>query len=287
MNQLPMTVIGGYLGAGKTTLINQLLAADHGLRILVLVNDFGAINIDAGLLTSATEDTIELANGCVCCTMGADLFLAVGDVLDRRPRPDHLIIEASGIADPARIANVAHAEPELMFSGIVTVVDGLQFENLCGDPLIGTQIKSQIACAQVVAVSKSPVTPTTLETLSALNPTAAQVATDHLSIEQLLLTGLNLGRADRAQHPAYAKWFYSGGRSMGQAQLSSALASRPSGLYRLKGQVRGQGGRGYQVQVVGAEVDIRDIDQPERSELVGIGLAARLTPAACDAWWSA
>ena len=78
---LPLTVIGGYLGAGKTTLINRVLAGDHGLRLMVMVNDFGAINIDAELLASATEDRMELTNGCVCCTMGADLFLAIGDVL--------------------------------------------------------------------------------------------------------------------------------------------------------------------------------------------------------------
>ena len=77
MTGIPLTVIGGYLGAGKTTLINQIFPRDpQGKRYLVMVNDFGAINVDASLLVSADEDTIQLSNGCVCCTMGADLFLA-------------------------------------------------------------------------------------------------------------------------------------------------------------------------------------------------------------------
>ncbi|MDG1421802.1 MAG: GTP-binding protein, partial [Tateyamaria sp.] len=90
MVSFPLTVIGGYLGAGKTTLINRLLAENHGLRLLVLVNDFGAINIDASLIETAEDDMIALSNGCVCCTMGADLFLAIGDILDRDQLPDHL-----------------------------------------------------------------------------------------------------------------------------------------------------------------------------------------------------
>ncbi|MFT7136469.1 MAG: G3E family GTPase, partial [Akkermansiaceae bacterium] len=73
--RLPLTVISGYLGAGKTTLINRLLAEDHGLKLMVMVNDFGAINIDAELIAEAGEDTMTLTNGCVCCTMGNDLFM--------------------------------------------------------------------------------------------------------------------------------------------------------------------------------------------------------------------
>ncbi|WP_422050640.1 CobW family GTP-binding protein [Shimia sp.] len=286
MTPLPLTVIGGYLGAGKTTLINQILSANHGLRIMVLVNDFGSINIDASLLISASQDTLELSNGCVCCTMGADLFLAIGDVLDRKPRPDHIIIEASGIADPARIANVAQAEPELLYSGIVTVVDGLQFDALSRDPLVAAQFKDQIACAQVIAVSKAPLKEDLRQNLSELNQDATILPVDQLGIEQLLMTGQDPTQILQSSHPAYAKWSYSGDRSLGQTELTALLNSRPEPLYRLKGHMRGPDGTGFLVQVVGSSVEVHEIAQPPQTELIGIGLAARLTPETCDEWWA-
>ncbi|MBO9409282.1 GTP-binding protein [Shimia sp. R9_1] len=286
MTPLPLTVIGGYLGAGKTTLINQILSANHGLRIMVLVNDFGSINIDASLLISASQDTLELSNGCVCCTIGADLFLAIGDVLDRKPRPDHIIIEASGIADPARIANVAQAEPELLYSGIATVVDGLQFDTLSGDPLVAAQFKDQIACAQVIAVSKAPLQEDLRQNLSELNPDATILPVDRLGIEQLLMTGQDPTQILQSSHPAYAKWSYSGDRSLGQTELTELLHSRPEPLYRLKGHMRGPNDTGYLVQVVGSSVEVHEIAQPPQTELIGIGLAARLMPETCDEWWA-
>ena len=287
MTQLPLTVIGGYLGAGKTTLINRILAEKHGLRILVLVNDFGAINIDANLLISADEDTIELANGCVCCTMGADLFLAVGDALDRSPRPDHLIIEASGIADPARIANVANAEPDLAYAGIVTVVDGRQFDTLRSDPLIAPQIHGQIACADTIVLGKSPLTPDLKDSLSAINPKATLTTPGQFDIIPTLLPHGDFDESDAALHPAYRKWSYVGPKSFDKSHLMTLLLGRPKALYRVKGQVRGTAGPGFLVQAAGPDVMISDIEQPEQSALVGIGLAATLTLADCDEWWAA
>ena len=84
MMPLPVTIVSGYLGAGKTTLINRILGEDHQMRLMIIVNDFGAINIDAHLLASAEEDTIALTNGCVCCTLGEDLHHALDNALDRR-----------------------------------------------------------------------------------------------------------------------------------------------------------------------------------------------------------
>jgi len=155
MTGIPLTVIGGYLGAGKTTLINQILREPQGKRYLVMVNDFGAINVDASLLVSADEDTIQLSNGCVCCTMGADLFLAIGDVLDGDMRPDHIVIEASGIADPAKIANVAVAEPDLVYQGIITVVDGANISDQLVDRFVGDQVRDQIRVADLIYVAKT------------------------------------------------------------------------------------------------------------------------------------
>ena len=101
----PVTVLTGFLGAGKTTLLNRILTGDHGLRVAVLVNDFGAINIDADLVVGVDGggDIISLANGCVCCNIRDDLLAAVQQVIERPERPEYIVLEASGVADPSGI----------------------------------------------------------------------------------------------------------------------------------------------------------------------------------------
>src|SRR5580765_869102 len=102
----PVTVLTGFLGAGKTTLLNRILTGDHGVRIAVLVNDFGAINIDAELVIGVSDEqgVINLANGCVCCSIREDLLAAVLQVLTRPERPEYIVLEASGVAEPSGIA---------------------------------------------------------------------------------------------------------------------------------------------------------------------------------------
>src|SRR3546814_21068607 len=97
--RIPLTVIGGFLGAGKTTLLNRLLR-QSGRRYIVLVNDFGAVNIDAALLASHARSPINLANGCVCCTMADGLADALVGVLDAPGRPAHIVLQESGVLDP-------------------------------------------------------------------------------------------------------------------------------------------------------------------------------------------
>lgn len=284
---LPMTVIAGYLGAGKTTLINRLLAEDHGLRLLVMVNDFGAINIDRKLLASEDADTLTLTNGCVCCTMGADLFLAIGDALDRRPRPDHLVIEASGIADPARIANAARAEPDLTYGGIVTVVDGTSFADLSTDPMIGAQIRGQVACADLVAVSKYPEVPAELALRCATLTPAPAVAVNSIGTLADLLLGPRPTRSEARpiDHPAYTAWSWTGDVSLTREALSEHLARRPDGVFRLKGWVRAPQGGSWTVQVVGRSVEITPEPETPETALVAIGLRQNTTLNDIAAWW--
>ena len=104
IDTIPVTILTGFLGAGKTTLLNRILNGDHGLRIAVLVNDFGSVNIDAELVVGVQDDVISLANGCVCCEVRDDLVETVTAIAARPERPECVLLEASGVADPAGIA---------------------------------------------------------------------------------------------------------------------------------------------------------------------------------------
>lgn len=287
-NGLPVTVIGGYLGAGKTTLINRILAADHGKRIMVLVNDFGAINIDASLLESADEDTIALTNGCVCCTMGSDLFMAISDVMKRTPLPDCLIIEASGVANPKKIANTAIADPELTYNGIVTVVDAENLASLLSDPLICSQVEDQIACADLLVVSK------TSEISQELAHALEQLSNSDLLLASDMSNFLNLTFAENAaapttsgiQHPAYAQWHYQGKICMDLECLRELMNVRPKGIYRAKGIFRSTEGGGWRVQIVGSTIAISPEKNCKQTTMVCIGSSLRFNKSACDAWWA-
>jgi G3E family GTPase len=289
MNRLPLTVIAGYLGAGKTTLINRLLAEEHGLKLLIMVNDFGAVNIDADLLASADEDTVTLTNGCICCTMGADLFLALGDALDRRPRPDHLLIEASGIADPGQIANAAIAEPEMSYGGIVTVVDGTAFESLSRDELIGRQICDQVSKSNMIVVSKTGTSPTALiDRLCELSesPIIAAACADFSSILGLARHEKTTGTEPGIEHPAYVSWFYEGDATLKRECIETCLQNRPSGIFRMKGIVRDPSGGTWEIQVIGKKVSVTRAASDSFTRIVAIGLNARTNRKQINRWWN-
>jgi G3E family GTPase len=155
---VPLTILTGFLGAGKTTLLNRMLSGEQDRRVAVLVNDFGAINVDAELVVGVEEDMISLANGCVCCQIRDDLLEAVDRVLAMPEAPEHIVLEASGVADPASIYST-FADPEnrdrLRLDSVTCVVDSEQiFEHLDDVPELLMLRMRQIGCADLVILNK-------------------------------------------------------------------------------------------------------------------------------------
>ena len=148
----PVVLVTGFLGAGKTTLVNHLLRHADGRRIAALVNDFGAINIDAELIAGAAGGVVSLANGCICCTLEGDLLRTLAAVLRRDPAPDAVVIESSGVADPAAVVRTL-MDPAVWRSApldtAVCVVDAAR-PDLLDDGLF----RAQVSAADVLALSK-------------------------------------------------------------------------------------------------------------------------------------
>lgn len=202
----PLTVVGGFLGAGKTSLINHLLRDDHGLRLAVIVNDFGAIDLDARILGDSGGMVLGLANGCVCCSAVNGLMAAFDAVLDLSPAPDHVIIEASGVGDPRRIAAFGRGNPDLSLDAIVSVVDGERFIDQAADPLVGDLARAQVSAADIVVVAKADLAAAerlaaTGDRVRALAPKAALVIGSGARAALAALTG-RLGATSPRSAPA-------------------------------------------------------------------------------------
>ena len=178
MTQVPVTVLTGYLGAGKTTLLNRILSEQHGKRYAVIVNEFGEIGIDNDLIVDADEEVFEMNNGCVCCTVRGDLIRILGGLMKRKDKFDAILVETTGLADPAPVAQTFFADDEIKsrtkLDSITTVVDA---KNILARLDDSSEAAEQIAFADQIILNKTDLASreelTAIERrLRALNPFA-------------------------------------------------------------------------------------------------------------------
>lgn len=154
--KIPVTVLTGYLGAGKTTLLNRILSEDHGKKYAVIVNEFGEIGIDNDLIVGADEEVFEMNNGCVCCTVRGDLVRIIEGLMRRKGKFDAIIVETTGLADPAPVAQTFFVDEDVQknarLDAVVTVADAKWLSDRLKD---APEAKNQIAFADVIVLNKT------------------------------------------------------------------------------------------------------------------------------------
>jgi G3E family GTPase len=187
--KIPVTVLTGYLGAGKTTLLNRILSEPHGRRYAVIVNEFGEIGIDNELVVNADEEIFEMNNGCVCCTVRGDLIRIIEGLMRRKGRFDAIIVETTGLADPAPVAQTFFLDDQVAarakLDAVVTVADARWLTERLAD---APEAKNQIAFADVILLNKTDL-----------------VAADELSDVEVRIRGINpYARLHRTERCAIA-----------------------------------------------------------------------------------
>jgi G3E family GTPase len=239
---IPLSVIGGFLGAGKTTLVNHLLRAATR-RYGVLVNDFGAVNVDAALIAGQSGQTMALTNGCVCCSLGEDFGAAVASLAARDPAPEHIIVEASGVSDPWRIAQLALIEPGFELMPLVVMVDATAIAGQLADPWTGDTVRRQLAFAELVVLTKHDLAadPGQARAIVAeLRPQARLITAHHGDVPQAALTFAPPPRPRPSRFQAdiphlFPTWRWPCPMPLDRDRLRAVLGDLPPAVLRVKG----------------------------------------------------
>src|SRR5215472_6508694 len=202
-DKIPVTVLTGYLGAGKTTLLNRILSEPHGKKYAVIVNEFGEIGIDNDLVVGADEEVFEMNNGCICCTVRGDLIRILDGLMRRKGKFDAIIVETTGLADPAPVAQTFFVDDNVgkrtKLDAVVTVADAKWLKERLRD---APEAKNQIAFADVILLNKTDlVTPEELGEVEArirgINPYARLHKTQRAKVPLEAVLGRNAFDLDR------------------------------------------------------------------------------------------
>mgnify|MGYP003606640546 CR=1 FL=1 len=292
--RLPVTVVGGYLGTGKTTLVNRLLRAADGQRLAVLVNDFGVTPIDRDLIVSSSGDTLEISGGCVCCSYGSDLMDTLMTLPGQRPDIERVVLETSGVALPGMVASAVTLLPAYRIDGIVVMVDVETVRTMADDAYLGDTITRQLAAADLVVANRCDLVDEaslqeTLAWLAAQSPGARLLPATRAEIAPDLLLGLRDGTSPRLSAtlttpgaPDAASLYDSleleVPGNIDIVELGQRLSAPGTGVLRAKGILDR-----VALHVVGQRFEIDAAPAGAKSgRLVVIGLRARLDRAAVE-----
>ncbi len=286
-SSLPVTIVGGYLGSGKTTLINHVLNNSSGRKYAVLVNDFGELAIDAQLIESKEGDVINLSGGCVCCSYGNDLISALMQ-LDTSTI-DQVVIEASGVALPGAIAGSLSLLSEFKVALVVVLADGSTVKQQSTDRYIADTIDRQLVSADLVLINKTDL----LDSLQVEQvkswlqnsyPSARTVATRHAEYPVglfLLDHPLNhidrdttSGNANSHTTSIYTTFTLEVNNKCDVNELAAKLADAEPGLLRVKGFARNLKGQMQLIQIVGKRWTVQPAPSGAKEGLVCIGLSS-------------
>jgi G3E family GTPase len=294
---VPVIIIGGFLGAGKTTAINEILRKSSQ-RVAVLVNDFGALNIDAHLIEAQDGEIFALANGCVCCSIGPDFSVMLARMLSLAPPPARIIVESSGVSDPWRIAQLVKLEIGASLEAVIVLADALDLPHLAADRWLNDTISRQIARADLIALSKCDIASAAMRTEARTIVTAIRADVPVIEIAGGVLPAVMVNPSTEPQSSRFLAdgpdhdfrtWSWRPDGPLDEALLREVLRALPPCILRGKGVLQvGSAASPMVLQLVGQRWSLAPgREAVDAHELVLIGTNALPTPGNLEAMFAA